>query len=150
MTGSRAVRFAVALWITLSIVVWNVIFDRVVVVAGRVYVRAAAESARHGGTYLRVDDWMRPAIVRGAWAASAVSVAILALGLIAIHMASRRIRAADGEGRVVLSVGGQSTEGGDAPGGQGTRSGNIGNTGNMRGTCNAPGPGAPECRAASQ
>jgi hypothetical protein len=98
MTGSRAVRLAVALWITLSIVVWNVIFDRVVVVAGRAYVRTAADSARHSGVYLRVDDWMRPAIVHGAWTASAISVAILAIGLVAIRVASRRMRAAEHEG----------------------------------------------------
>jgi hypothetical protein len=98
MNGSRAVRLAVALWITFAIVVWNVIFDRVIVVAGRVYVRAAADSARHSGIYLRVDDWMRPAIVHGAWTASAVSVVILAAGLAAIRVASRRMRAAEREG----------------------------------------------------
>jgi hypothetical protein len=98
MSGSRAVRLAVALWITLAVVVWNVIFDRVIVVAGRVYVRAAADATRHGGTYLHADHWMRPAIAHGAWTASAVSVVILAIGLTAIRVASRRMRTAEHEG----------------------------------------------------
>jgi hypothetical protein len=127
MTGSRAVRLAVALWITLAVVVWNVIFDRVVVVAGRVYVRAAADAARNGGTYLRADDWMRPAIVHGAWTASAASVLILALGLVAIRVASRRLRAAQREGRFALPERSGSTEDGEAPGRQGARGENIDN-----------------------
>ena len=37
-------RLAVALWIVWAVVVWNVVFDRVLVNAGREYVRSA-----HGG-----------------------------------------------------------------------------------------------------
>jgi hypothetical protein len=34
---------ALALWIVLALVVWNVVFDRVLVVAGRQYVHAATD-----------------------------------------------------------------------------------------------------------
>jgi len=42
----RTARVAVALWIALAVVVWNVVFDRVLVVAGRQYVYAATIAAR--------------------------------------------------------------------------------------------------------
>ena len=42
-------------------VVWNVIFDQVIVVAGRGTSRAALAAAA-GGPYARIDDWMRPAV----------------------------------------------------------------------------------------
>ena len=93
MSGRRAVRAAVALWIVLAIVVWNVTFDRIVVEAGRAYIRAA-RAAAEGGSYLRVDEWMGAAIVRGLWVASAFALVILAVGLLAIRIASRRDRAA--------------------------------------------------------
>jgi hypothetical protein len=89
MKGRRGVHVAVALWITLAIVVWNVIFDRVIVEAGRAYIRAARESAK-SGAYLKVGDWMAAAVVHGVWLASALSLAILAAGLIAIRIASRQ------------------------------------------------------------
>lgn len=87
--GRRAVRVAVALWITLAVVAWNVTFDRVIVEAGRAYIRAARESAK-SGFYLDVGKWMDAAIVHGLWVASALSVTILAVGLPATRFASRR------------------------------------------------------------
>src|SRR4051812_603259 len=93
MNGSRSVRVAVALWLVFAFCVWNVIFDRALVLAGRRYVWAAASSARHGGAYLRIDDWMRPAIAHGAWLASLVSGALLVASMAAIYVARRRDRA---------------------------------------------------------
>ena len=42
--GTR--RIARALWIAWALVVWNVVFDRVIVVAGRAYILAAEAVAR--------------------------------------------------------------------------------------------------------
>ena len=81
---------AVALWIALALVVWNVVFDRVLVVAGRQYVHAAARSARDSGAYVRVDDWMRPAERRALWMASVAGGTILAAGIVSISLAARR------------------------------------------------------------
>jgi len=81
---------AVALWIALAIVVWNVVFDRVLVVAGRQYVYAATRAARSSGPYVRVDDWMRPAERRAVWMASAAGGTVLAAGLVSISLAARR------------------------------------------------------------
>lgn len=87
-----AARLARSLWIIWAIVLWNVILDRVLVVAGRSYVYAAAAAARASRPYLRIDDWMKPALTRGLWIASVASAALLVAGLAAISAArpSRR------------------------------------------------------------
>ena len=81
--GSR--RVAQALWIAWAIVVWNVVFDHVIVMAGREYVIAALAAARGAGPSARMDDWMRPAVVGGLWIATASSALILLAGFAAIQ-----------------------------------------------------------------
>jgi len=70
-------------------VVWNVVFDHVIVVAGRDYLVAALKTAHGPGPYAHMDDWMRPAVTRGLWTATAVSIAILLVGLVAVRFAAR-------------------------------------------------------------
>jgi hypothetical protein len=82
----RLARIAWALWIVWAVVAWNVVFDHVIVVAGREYLRAADEAARAGGPYARIDEWMRPAVTNGVWTASATAVAILAVGWLGIRL----------------------------------------------------------------
>jgi hypothetical protein len=79
----RARRIAQALWIAWAIVVWNVVFDHVIVVAGREYLTAAIAAAHGTGPYARMDDWMRPAIARGLGIATAASGLILLVGFAA-------------------------------------------------------------------
>jgi CubicO group peptidase (beta-lactamase class C family) len=87
-----AVRIARALWIAWAIVVWNVVFDRVVVVAGRSYIGAASRAAAAGvsASPLDMDDWMQPAVTRGLFFATAAASAILVPGLAALRVAARR------------------------------------------------------------
>jgi hypothetical protein len=85
----RSPRVAAALWLVLAFAVWNVIFDRILVLAGRRYAAAAATAAQHGHDYVRIDDWMRPATVHGVRVASLVALAIALVGLIAVAIASR-------------------------------------------------------------
>jgi hypothetical protein len=98
-------RIALVLWIVWAIVVWNVVFDRVIVVAGREYVRGALAAARGGGPYARMDDWMRPAVGRGLWIATAAAAAIVVVGMGMLRIAAARdnppksgspVRSADG------------------------------------------------------
>jgi hypothetical protein len=89
-------RVAVALWVTLAVVVWNVAFDRVIVESGRAYIRAARASAA-AGSYLAVGDWMHAATIRGLWIASTLALIILAGGLTAIRLAGRRARIQNSE-----------------------------------------------------
>jgi len=91
MTPARKAWLAGLLWLALAVVVWNVIFDRVLVLAGRRYVAAAYQSARTG-TYLRIDDAMRPAVRRGLWLASAAAVPIALAGGAGVWIGLRRQR----------------------------------------------------------
>jgi hypothetical protein len=86
-----AARIARALWIAWAIIVWNVVFDHVIVVAGRSYIAAAARTAGDPAARLvNMDDWMRPAVTRGLWTATAAGAAILLTGLGAVRTAARR------------------------------------------------------------
>jgi hypothetical protein len=80
----RAARVARGLWIAWAVIVWNVVFDHIIVVAGRQYLYATAQAANLNN-HLRMDDWMRPAVSRGLLTATAVAGAILAVGLVAVH-----------------------------------------------------------------
>ena len=84
------IRLALALWVVWALVVWNVVFDHVIVVAGRDYLTAATAAASRGGPYLRIDDWMQPAVSRGFREASASAAAILAVGIVSVRLAIRR------------------------------------------------------------
>ncbi len=87
---TRTVRLAVVLWVVFGGVVWNVVFDRVLVLAGRRYVHAAAVSFQRDGVYLEIDDWMRPAIERGILLATVAGLSTAGVGLAAIAVVARR------------------------------------------------------------
>ena len=84
-----AARLARALWIAWAIVVWNVVFDRVIVVAGRAYITAAyrAAAADPSARPPNIDDWMEPAVTRGLWMATAAAAAIVVAGLVSVRAA---------------------------------------------------------------
>lgn len=86
----RARRLAQVLWIAWALIVWNVVFDRVIVVAGRAYIVAAEVAAQAGGPYLRMDDWMRPAALRAFVIATLAAAAILVVGLTAVRKVSSK------------------------------------------------------------
>jgi hypothetical protein len=81
-------RVAIGLWIVWAVLAWNVVFDHVIIVAGREYLAAAVSAADAGGPYAQMDQWMHPATVRGVWIASAVAATILVIGFVAIRAAS--------------------------------------------------------------
>jgi hypothetical protein len=76
-------RIALWLWIAWAVVVWNVVFDRVIVVAGREYLNEARAAAK-AGSYAKIDDTMRPARSRALWLATGSAAGILAIGIISI------------------------------------------------------------------
>jgi len=83
-------RVATWLWILWAFVVWNVVLDRVIVDAGRAYVRAADAAALGNRPYERIDDWMRPARSRALWWATSSATVILIAGIAAVRRAARR------------------------------------------------------------
>jgi hypothetical protein len=83
-------RLASLLWIALAVVVWNVVFDRVLVVAGRAYARDASLAARRGQPFLKVDDYMRPAARRGLQWATLSAGGVALAGLLAVKLAAVR------------------------------------------------------------
>ena len=94
----RSPRVAAALWLVLAFAVWNVVFDRILVLAGRRYAFAAVTAVQNGHDYVRIDDWMRPATVYGIRVASLVALAIALVGLIAVAIASRVDRKRENNG----------------------------------------------------
>jgi hypothetical protein len=89
---ARAARIARALWIAWALVVWNVVFDHAIVTAARDYIHAATHNTgRAGGVtpVARMDDWMRPAVTRGMWTASAAGGTVLVAGLLSVRWAVR-------------------------------------------------------------
>ena len=82
-------RTAFWLWMLIAFDVWNVVFDRVIVQAGRDYVDLARAAAKANAPYVKIDDTMRPARSRGmAWATGS-AFAILLTGVVAIRRASQ-------------------------------------------------------------
>ena len=83
-------RLACALWIAWAVIIWNVVFDHAIVVAGRDYIAAAAHAAAvPAGPFANMDEWMRPAVRRGFWTATAAGAAVLLVGLATISVSAR-------------------------------------------------------------
>ena len=78
-------RVAAWLWIALAVVVWNVVFDQVIIDAGRHYIEVATASAGSNGPYLNIQDTMRPARSRALWLATGSAGAILVVGFLALR-----------------------------------------------------------------
>lgn len=95
----RAVTVAVIVWVVFAAVVWNVIFDQLLIIAGRRYSYDAVVFYQTTHHYLRIDDVMRPAIAHAVRVSSLWSGALLAAGLVAVRFAVR------GRGRTVRRVG---------------------------------------------
>jgi len=85
-------RLAAWLWIVWAFVVWNLVFDRVIIEAGREYVRLAVAASQDGGPFAKIEDTMRPARSRALWLASASAGVILVVGFVALRRATRSNR----------------------------------------------------------
>ena len=81
-----AARLARVLWIVWAVIVWNVVFDHVLVVAGREYIAAANRAAfAVPPHYENMDAWMRPAVTRALWTATASGGAIALAGFLMVR-----------------------------------------------------------------
>jgi len=82
-------RLAAWLWVVWAFVVWNLVFDRVIIEAGREYVRVAVAASEGGGPYAKIEDTMGPARSRALWLATASAGIILVVGFVALRRANR-------------------------------------------------------------
>ena len=74
---AQAARIARALWIVWAVIVWNVVFDHVIVVAGRQPIG------------LNIDELMRPALASELWIATVAAAVMLFVGLSSIRLTTR-------------------------------------------------------------
>ena len=81
---------ACVLWMLLAVVVWNVVFDRMLVLAGRRYSYAAALAFQSGQPPVLMAPWMRAARVEAVRVATLAAVPIGLAGIAAVMLASRR------------------------------------------------------------
>jgi hypothetical protein len=86
----RQTTVAYVLWVLLAGVVWNVVFDRVLVLAGRRYVYAAFHAFERGGPPVLIEPWMRDARRQAVRWATLVAGPLAVAGVIAVRLASRR------------------------------------------------------------
>jgi energy-coupling factor transporter transmembrane protein EcfT len=86
----RRVRLAAVLWLLFAFVVWNVVFDRILVTEGRAYVYAAAVAVSKSEPYVLAGPWMGAAQSRALWTATAVAAGVLTVGFAGIALAARR------------------------------------------------------------
>jgi hypothetical protein len=75
----RAVLLA---WAVLVVVLWNVVFDWVVIQSGRDYLTQQALHQQGAGAAVTIPGVMRPGIVRGFWLATLVAGGVAASGVL--------------------------------------------------------------------
>jgi 4-hydroxybenzoate polyprenyltransferase len=92
--SSRLVRFAIAFWLALAVVIWNAVFDREIDAAQVRYVQMQAEHSQGRGPAVTIPGVMDAAIRHGLWLASGWALALagtgLALTLVTARVARKR------------------------------------------------------------
>jgi hypothetical protein len=88
-SGRRKQQIAIALWILLAVVVFNVTFDWQTRAAGHAFIRSQVERHEHGQPTVSINDGFRP-MVRAAAVRSAVWLVLIAATGTALVMASSR------------------------------------------------------------
>lgn len=86
----RQGQLAYVLWLLLAVVVWNVVFDRVLVLAGRRYSYTAANAFAARQPPVLIAPWMTAARADAARLATEIAVPIALAGLAAVTLALRR------------------------------------------------------------
>jgi hypothetical protein len=98
VAGRRVRRAALLAWIACAVVIWNVVFDGIVVQAGREYLTIQALGRQGRGPSVTLREIMHPAAARAARTATIAGGAIGAAGILAVW-ASARLGAGRSAGR---------------------------------------------------
>ena len=91
-------RAAIVAWAACAVVIWNVVFDAIVVQAGRDYLTLQALRQQGRGPSVTIREVMNPAVARAARTATGSGGAIGAAGILAAWAAARK-RAGRSAGR---------------------------------------------------
>jgi hypothetical protein len=83
-------RAAVALWLVLGGVLWNVVFDTIVVQGGRDYLAREQRHEQGIGPAVTIHGVMDKAVARGGRTATAIGGGVAAVGLTLVWVAGRR------------------------------------------------------------
>ncbi|MCX6543820.1 MAG: hypothetical protein NTV05_05335 [Acidobacteria bacterium] len=78
------------LWLVLGGVLWNVVFDTIVVQGGRDYLVRQQRHQRGIGPAVTIHGVMDEAVARGARTATAIGGGVAAVGLTLVWLAGRR------------------------------------------------------------
>ena len=81
-------RAALLAWAVLLVVLWNVVFDRIVIQSGRDYLTQQALHQQGAGSAVTIPGVMRPGIVRGFWLATLVAGGVAASGALLFWVAA--------------------------------------------------------------
>jgi hypothetical protein len=79
------------LWLALTVVVWNAVYERIVITEGRAYVAAALEADRAAAPALRIDDWMPAAVRRAFWTATGAGAVLACAGVAVVLLVHARV-----------------------------------------------------------
>ncbi len=96
--GRRMRRAAIVAWTACAVVIWNVVFDAIVVQAGRDYLTLQALSQQGRGPLVTIREVMDPAVTHAARTATLSGGAVGAAGILAAWAAARQ-RAGRSAGR---------------------------------------------------
>jgi hypothetical protein len=88
--GTRARRAAVVAWAACAAVVWNVVFDAMVIRSGREYLTLQALHQQGRAPAVTIRDIMDPGVARAAKTATLSGGGVGAAGLIAVWLTARR------------------------------------------------------------
>lgn len=86
----RLTWLALLLWMAFAAVVWNVVFDRLLVLAGRRYSYAAAVAASARRPPVLVGPWMAEAQRRAVRTSTLIAAPIAVVGAAAVALATLR------------------------------------------------------------
>jgi hypothetical protein len=85
-------RAAILLWAAFAVVVWNVVFDAVVIEAGRDYLTRQALHQQGNAPAVTIPSVMGPGTMRGVRLASLYGGGVAGCGLVGVWVAARRRR----------------------------------------------------------
>ena len=86
------IRAALIAWAAFAAVVWNVVFDAVVIQSGRDYLTQQAVHQKGQGPAVTIPQVMYPGVARGARVATLAGGAVAACGACAVGLVARRRR----------------------------------------------------------